>query len=95
MAYDVSRALLSAYRNGIRRFQRLLKTHQTDVEQSYIKERLLSCKAAVTALNGFSRPYPNASIARLTGWAPLLIFNQWLRPNDLIDAGQSHRKINT
>jgi len=56
MAYDVSRALLSAYRNGIRHFQRLLKTHQTDVEQSYIKERLLSCKAAVTALNGFSRP---------------------------------------
>ena len=63
MAYSaVNRALMNAYRNGIKRFQRLLRTHQTEVEQSYIKERLLSCNAAVIALSAFSRdPKPNSS----------------------------------
>ena len=43
-------ALLSAYRGSIMRFQKLLKTHLTDEEHDYIKERLSACKAAVKAL---------------------------------------------
>ena len=42
--------LLSAYRSSIMRFQRLLKTHVTEEEHDYIKERLSACKAAVKAL---------------------------------------------
>lgn len=49
---DVKRALLSAYRNGIVRYQKLLKTHQTEVERDYVKERLSACNAAVKALSG-------------------------------------------
>ncbi len=47
---DANRALLSAYRRSIARFQNLLKTHVTDVERSYIKERLSAYQAAVQAL---------------------------------------------
>jgi len=43
-------ALLSAYRGSIMRFQKLLKTHLTDEEHDYIKERLSACRAAVNAL---------------------------------------------
>jgi len=49
---DASVALLSAYRNGIIHFQKLLKTHLTEVECNYIKERLSACRAAVKALIG-------------------------------------------
>ena len=42
--------LLSAYRSSIMRFQKLLKTHLTDEEHDYIKERLSACRAAVNAL---------------------------------------------
>ena len=42
--------LLSAYRSSIMRFQKLLKTHLTEEEHDYIKERLSACKAAVKAL---------------------------------------------
>ena len=49
---DAKRALLSAYRNGIMRYQKLLKTHQTEVERDYVKERLSACNAAVKALSG-------------------------------------------
>ena len=52
MDRDANRALLSAYRNSITRYQKLLKTHLSEVEQNYIKERLLSCTAAVKALSG-------------------------------------------
>ena len=45
-------ALLSAYCNCIRRYQKLLKTHQTEVEQDYIKERLSACNAALKAMIG-------------------------------------------
>ena len=45
---NASRALLSAYRSSIMRFQKLLKTHLT--EEDYIKERLSACRAAVKAL---------------------------------------------
>ena len=43
-------ALLSAYRGSIMRFQKLLKTHLTDEEHDYIKERLSACRVAVKAL---------------------------------------------
>ena len=42
--------LLSAYRGSIMRFQKLLKTHLTEEEHDYIKERLSACRAAVKAL---------------------------------------------
>ena len=48
-------ALLSAYRNSIARYQKLLKTHLTDLERNYIKKRLSTCQAAVKALIGQER----------------------------------------
>ena len=47
---DTNRGLLSAYRNSIVRYQKLLKTHLTEDERNYIKERLSACHAAVKAL---------------------------------------------
>jgi hypothetical protein len=47
---NANRALISAYCNCIRHYQRLLKTHLTEVEQDYIKERLSACNAALKAL---------------------------------------------
>ncbi len=49
---DANGALLSAYRNNILRYQKLLKTYVTELERSYIKERLAACQAAVEALGG-------------------------------------------
>ena len=49
---DAGGALLSAYRNGIIHFQKLLKTHLKEVECNYIKERFSACRAAVKALIG-------------------------------------------
>ncbi len=43
-------ALLIAYRNNINRYQKLLRTHLTDVERNYIKERLSAYRAAIEAL---------------------------------------------
>jgi len=42
--------LLSSYRSSIMRFQKLLKTHMTEEDHDYIKERLSACRAAVKAL---------------------------------------------
>jgi hypothetical protein len=42
--------LLSSYRSSIMRFQKLLKTHLTEEDHDYIKERLSACRAAVKAL---------------------------------------------
>jgi hypothetical protein len=44
--------LLSSYRSSIMRYQKLLKTHLTEEEHDYIKERLSACRAAVKALIG-------------------------------------------
>lgn len=44
--------LLAAYRNGIRHYQELLKTHPAEFEQGYIKERLSACRAALRSLVG-------------------------------------------
>ena len=44
--------LLSSYRSSIIRFQKLLKTHLTEEDHDYIKERLSACRAAVKALIG-------------------------------------------
>jgi hypothetical protein len=49
---DNNRALLSAYRHSIARYQKLLETHMTEMERDYIKERLFACNAAVKALSG-------------------------------------------
>jgi hypothetical protein len=49
---DVNRGLLSAYRSSIIRYQKLLKTHLTEIERDYIKQRLSACDAAVKALSG-------------------------------------------
>ena len=49
---DANRALASAYCNCIKHYQRLLRTHLTEVEQDYIKERLSACNAALKALVG-------------------------------------------
>jgi hypothetical protein len=46
--------LLSSYRSSIMRYQKLLKTHLTEEEHDYIKERLSACRAAVKALNGIA-----------------------------------------
>jgi hypothetical protein len=48
---NVNRAFLRAYRNNIMRYQKLLKSHKTDFERDYIKERLSACNAAVKALS--------------------------------------------
>jgi hypothetical protein len=42
--------LLSSYRRSIMRFQKLLKTHLTEEDHDYIKERISACRAAVKAL---------------------------------------------
>ena len=42
----------SSYRSSIIRFQKLLKTHLTEEDHDYIKERLSACRAAVKALIG-------------------------------------------
>ena len=48
---DVNRALLRAYRKSIRRYQKLLKTHQTEVERDYMKQRISAYNAAIQALS--------------------------------------------
>ena len=52
MDRDANRALASAFCNCIKHYQRLLRTHQAEVEQDYIKERLSACNAALKALVG-------------------------------------------
>ena len=49
---DANQSLASAYSNCIKHYQRLLKTHLTELEQDYIKERLSACNAALKALIG-------------------------------------------
>ena len=49
---DANRVLLSAYRNSIVRYQKLLKTRLTEVERNYIKERLSAYQAAIDAMMG-------------------------------------------
>ena len=44
--------LLSSHRSSIMRFQKLLKTHLTEEDHDYIKERVSACRAAVKALIG-------------------------------------------
>ena len=44
--------LLRSYRSSIMRFQKSLKTHRTEQDHDYIKERLSACRAAVKALIG-------------------------------------------
>jgi len=50
MDRDTDHALVLAYRNGITRYQKLLKTRLTDMERNFIMERLSACQAAVEAL---------------------------------------------
>ena len=55
---DANRALLNAYRHSIQRYQNLLNTYATDVERTYIKERLSACHAAIEALIGSESSRP-------------------------------------
>jgi hypothetical protein len=48
---DTNRALQGAYTHSIARFEKLLKTHMTDVDRNYIKERISACEAAILALD--------------------------------------------
>jgi hypothetical protein len=78
---DANRALLGAYRNGIMRYQKLLKTHVTEVERDYIKERLSACRAAVKALIGTGIDLPGGkSSAR--GGITLAAFREGNRLKD-------------
>jgi len=47
---DVGRTLLTAYRNNIHRYHRLLQTRLTDVERQYIQARLSDHQSAIQAL---------------------------------------------
>lgn len=47
---DGQTALIHAHRNNIRRYQRLLKTHLTDVERQYIEARLSEEQAVLASL---------------------------------------------
>ena len=47
-------ALVMAHRNNIRRYHRLLQTHLTDIERSYIQNRLLAEKSALQSVYGES-----------------------------------------
>jgi hypothetical protein len=49
---NANHALINAYLNSIRHYQKLLRTHLTEVEQDYIKERLSAYNAALKALIG-------------------------------------------
>jgi len=51
MDMNFSRALERSYRNCVSHYQRLLKTHKTDDEHDYIKERIAACNAAIKALS--------------------------------------------
>src|SRR3974390_1463633 len=62
------RALLSVYRHDIMRYQKLLKTHLTEFEQDYLKERLVSCNAAVEALSGRGSPFAAAEHGSIAAW---------------------------
>ena len=49
---NVGTALISAYRNNIHRYNRLLQTHLTEIERQYIQTRLLDYQSALRALVG-------------------------------------------
>ena len=49
---DANRALVNAYSNNMIRYQKLLRTHLSELERDYIKQRLLVYHAAVEALVG-------------------------------------------
>lgn len=55
---------LRAHRNNIRRYRRLLETSLTDLERSYIEERLLDERASVEAL--LREAYPDRLSLRTT-----------------------------
>lgn len=46
--------LITAHRNNIRRYHRLLQTHLTDIERSYIQTRLSEEKSALQSMYGQS-----------------------------------------
>jgi len=46
-----------AHRNNIRRYNRLLETHLTDVERNYVKQRLAEERAILQGLQSCARGY--------------------------------------
>jgi hypothetical protein len=79
MDRDTNRALLSAYRNNMIRYQKLLETHVTEVEQNYIKERLSAYRAAVKALEP-----PIFNLAEVNEHCLRRIVAEWQEAFDLI-----------
>jgi hypothetical protein len=62
---EVEAALKRAHRNNIRRYNKLLATHLTDVERDYIESRLSEERTLLRALqSGASRMggYPAAQV---------------------------------
>ena len=47
---NAKEALMEAHRNNIRRYNRLLRTHLTDVERSYVQSRLSEEKSALQSV---------------------------------------------
>ena len=88
MDRDINRALLSAYRNNIMRYQKLLETHVTELEQNYIKERLSAHRAAVKALVGpeaiNKQPLISAKLAEVNEHYLQRIQAEWQEAFDLI-----------
>jgi hypothetical protein len=51
---DAEDALITAHRNNIRRYHRLLQTRLTDIERSYVQTRLSEEKSALQSAFGQS-----------------------------------------
>lgn len=70
---DLHTILIAAHRGNIRRYRRLLRTHLTELERTFVARRLDEEKAALTELlqkrtGGGSPPFPDhLPSARLDG----------------------------
>jgi hypothetical protein len=51
---DPKDVLIMAHRNNIRRYHRLLQTHLTDIERSFIQTRLSEEQSALQSIDGQS-----------------------------------------
>jgi hypothetical protein len=54
MMRDPKDVFIMAHRDNIRRYHRLLQTHLTDIERSYIQSRLSEEKSALQSVEGQS-----------------------------------------
>jgi len=61
MTIDVTNARLSAHRNNLMRYRRILATPLTDVERAYVRRRIEEERASLAQLE--QRPHPAAGSA--------------------------------